>query len=90
MEEVGVHGCGLLALLVLAEAEVAEGFEEKGGDEEVLSVLLDLMGGVRVEELSELFVELAVFRGLLLAESAEGSTLFGGGFVVHPSFLWDY
>ena len=80
----------MFSLLVLAEAKVAEGFEEKGGDEEILSVLLDLIGGIGVEELLELLVEKAVLGGLLLGESAERSTLCGGGFVVHPSVLWDY
>jgi hypothetical protein len=70
--------------LVLAEAEVSEGFEEEGWDDEVFSILLDLLGGVGGEEGMELLVELSVFDGLLFCESAEGSSLFCGGFVLHP------
>ena len=44
------------------------------------------MGGVGIEELFELFVELAIFRGLLL----DGSSLLDGGFVIHLSVLSDY
>lgn len=87
MEDIGVHGGWLLALLILVEAEVSESFEELGGNKEVLSVLLDGIRGIRVEELLILFVEGAVFRGLLLGKFAEGSAFFDCGLVVHPSFM---
>lgn len=65
LEEIYVHYWGLFSLFVLAEAEVSQGFEEDGWDDEVFSVFLDLLGGVGGEEGVELFMELSVFDGLL-------------------------
>ncbi len=73
-----------MTLLILAEAELSEGFQEKDRDDEVFSVLVKLFGRVGGEELLEFVVELAVAGGLLLGKSTQGSSLFCGGLVLHP------